>query len=132
MTNCVKLPLSDGFTSEHALRSRWGPDARRRAVRWFAVLGLVAVPAALLLGFAATRTTDSTQVVAALGAAAVAVAAITCFGAALVIQFAEAVGWLLARFAFLIFIGAVLGIVVVAWVPHCYTSTLKPLVRRAR
>ena len=117
MTNCVKLPLSGEFTSEHALRSRWGPDARRRAVRWFAVLGLVAVPAALLLGFAATRTTDSTQVVAALGAAAVAVAAITCFGAALVIQFAEAVGWLLARFAFLIFIGAVLGIVVVAWVP---------------
>ncbi|HRS29608.1 MAG TPA: hypothetical protein P5255_15245, partial [Phycisphaerae bacterium] len=64
MTNCVKLPLSDGFTSEHALRSRWGPDARRRAVRWFVVVGLVASAAALLLGFAATRTTDGTQVAA--------------------------------------------------------------------
>ena len=63
------------------------------------------------------RTTDGTQVAAALGATAVAVTALACFATALVVRFAEAVGWLLARLAFLIFIGAVVGTVVVAWVP---------------
>jgi NADH-quinone oxidoreductase subunit H len=115
------------FTSEHAMRSRWGPDARGRAVAWFAGLGVLALIAAGVLGFVASRLSGLGYTAAVLGTAAAAVAAITCIASAIVIQFAEAVGWLLSRFALLIFLGAVVGIVVVAWAPALLYGTVDAL-----
>jgi NADH-quinone oxidoreductase subunit H len=105
------------FTSEHALRSRWSPGTRQRAVRWFAALGVLALIAAVVLGIVASRLSGIACSLAVLATVAAAAGAIGCFASAIVIRFAELVGRLLSRFAFLIFLGAVVGIVVVAWVP---------------
>jgi NADH-quinone oxidoreductase subunit H len=105
------------FTVEDALRSRWSASAKPRAVRTFAVLGIVLAVAALGLGYLASSAPGAGYWLAVLGTALAGVAAMTCLGAAFVIQFSRLVGTWLFRLAFLIFVGGLVGIALLAWVP---------------
>jgi NADH-quinone oxidoreductase subunit H len=105
------------FTVDDALRSRWSASAKPRAVRTFAVLGIVLAVAAAGLGYMATTATGAGYWLAVLGTALAGLGGLTCLGAAFVIQFSRLVGTLLFRLAFLIFVGALVGIAVLAWVP---------------
>jgi len=105
------------FTAQDALRGRWSPRAKPAAVGWFAGLGGLLALAALALGFAAARLAGLAYLLALVGLLAVALGAATCWLAALVIQFSALVGRLLFRFAFPIFLIALVGLIVIAWVP---------------
>jgi NADH-quinone oxidoreductase subunit H len=115
------------FTAEDSLRSRWSPNAKPRAVRWFAGLGVLSAALLVVLWFLATQLAGAGYVVALLGIVVALLLAVTCFGAALVIQFSALVGRLLFKFAFPIFCISVLGIVVIAWAPALLYGVVDPM-----
>lgn len=106
-----------GFTAEQALKSRWSPDARPRAVRWCAILGVVFAAAGIGLGVLAGRLAGPAYLLTLLACVAAFLTGLTCFGAAFVIRFAGFVGRVLLRVAFPLFLAGVLGIIILAWIP---------------
>jgi len=117
------------FTTEDALRSRWSPDAKPRAVRWLAGLGVIAAVLTVVLWFLASRLTGVGYVVGIIATVATLLGAVTFLGAAAVIQFSTLVGRLLFRLAFLIFLGGIGATIVIAWIPALLWPQ-KPLVVR--
>ncbi|MEW6249893.1 MAG: complex I subunit 1 family protein [Planctomycetota bacterium] len=105
------------FTPQDALRSRWKPDVRPKAVRWFAGLGVIGVLAGAALLFVASQVAGLGYLFAVLAAVIVGLGGVTFLVAAVAVMYAEVVGALLLKAAFPIFLVGVVGIMVVAWAP---------------
>ncbi len=105
------------FTVDDALRSRWSPDARPRAVRAFGVLAVLLAIATGGFALAAARVDGAAYWVTVVGLALMGLGTLSCAAAAFVLQFYKLVGAVLFRAAGLIFAGALVGICVVAWMP---------------
>jgi len=105
------------FTNEDALKSRWSPSARGRAVGVFAVLGLVLLGGAVGVGVFAQRAQGTAYVLVLLATVAVGLSGVACLGTAFVIQFARLVGRVLLALGLPLFAGFLVSLVVIAWLP---------------
>jgi NADH-quinone oxidoreductase subunit H len=119
----------DSFSAQDALRSRWSPQAKPRAVRWLAGLGVVAAIVTVLLWLLASRLAGTDYVLAVIGIVAALLGALTLLGAAVVVQCSGLVGKLLFRLAFLIVLASLVAIVALAWAPELLWPN-KPLLVR--
>jgi hypothetical protein len=102
------------FTNEDALKARWSPSAKGRAVGVFAVLGLVLLAGAVGVGVLAQRAQGTAYVLLLVAAG---IAGVKCLAAAFVIQFARLVGRVLLALGLPLFAGFLLSLVVIAWLP---------------
>jgi NADH-quinone oxidoreductase subunit H len=117
----------DQFTSDDMLRSRWSPSAPAQAVRWFTIVGVVALVGGVA-GLAAAATLHG------LGALLAAVGGVTglLLGGALVlaaiaVRAPYAFGGLLLRIAFPLFIVFLISIALIAWLPAILMSAVDGL-----
>jgi len=108
------------FTTQDALRSRWSPNARPRAVAWFAGLGALFLLGTLGLGFTAARTGGLGYVLCVVGAVGACGLGVSCLIAALAVYATRVFGRLLLTLALPIFLAGVVGIVVLAWLPALF------------
>jgi NADH-quinone oxidoreductase subunit H len=108
------------FTTEDALRPRWSPQARPRAIMGFTICAVLFVLAAVALGVIAAQTSGLAYVLAIVGILLAGGLGATCLVAALAIRFTRLVGRILLTLAFPMFIGAVVGMIVVAWLPALF------------
>ncbi len=120
------------FTAEDALRSRWSPNTRPRVVRTLAMLGFVLAAVAVGLGIAGAKLGGVAGGIVIAAAVLAGLGAFTGLAAAVVIRFAEIIGRLLYHFAFVIFLGAVLGTILVTWVPALLYERVDAITAPAR
>jgi len=117
------------FTAQDALRSRWGPRAKARAVAAFAGCAVACAVITGLLWLWADRLTGGGYALAMLGVVLALLGALTCAAAAITVQFTRLIGRLLLTLAFPIFIGCLLAIMALAWAPAVLSGWTKWVVR---
>ena len=105
------------FTAEDALRPRVNPQLKPRAVRRFVAVGVVFAILTGVLWVLAGRLASPLYYLAIVGVVVALLGALTCVATAVVIQFSAIIGRLLFRLAFPIFVGGLIALVVIAWIP---------------
>ncbi len=105
------------FSAEDALRPRFTAAHKALALRGFVIAGVALLAAAVGFGFVAGVAQGVGYAAAVGGVVLAGLTGACCLLAAFVIRFAALVGRVLLTLALPIFLGGVVGIVVLAWIP---------------